>query len=120
MLTIGDESMLDDFDRAELENPSPRKIVDEARTIYLSRSLGKPKNDNWGSPILCDFGEAKIGTCQQTGPFVQPHIYRAPEVTFEMPWGPAIDIWNLAALVGILHSGNFTNRTHSTLDMGPF
>ena len=27
------------------------------------------------------------------------HIYRAPEVIFEMPWGSAIDIWNLACLV---------------------
>lgn len=49
--------------------------------------------------MLCDFGEARIGKIQETGPFVQPHIYRAPEIVFEMPWGPPVDIWNVAALV---------------------
>ncbi|EDN05291.1 predicted protein [Histoplasma mississippiense (nom. inval.)] len=34
------------------------------------------------------FGEARIGKIQQdTGPFVQPRIYSAPEVAFEIPWG---------------------------------
>lgn len=62
--------------------------------------MGKPRNGEWGEPVLCDFGEARIGKVHEdTGPFVQSHIYRAPEVTFEMPWGPPIDVWNLAALV---------------------
>jgi hypothetical protein len=50
--------------------------------------------------MLCDLGEAKIGKTHKTGPFVQPHIYRALELIFEMPWGSAVDIWNVGALVG--------------------
>lgn len=99
MLVIADESMLNDFEKAEREDPSPRKIIDENRTIYTSRRFGKPRNDRWGYPVLCDFGEARIGKVQESGPIVQPHIYRAPEVTFEMPWGPPVDIWNVATLV---------------------
>lgn len=26
---------------------------------------------------------------------IQPNIYRAPEVLFEMPWGFTADIWNV-------------------------
>jgi hypothetical protein len=62
--------MLEDFEKAELENPSPRKIIDETQTIYISRSFGKPKNGRWGYLVLCDFGEARIGRVQQTGPMI--------------------------------------------------
>ena len=99
MISIEDMSLLKDFEKAEMEDPSPRKVVDGARIIYLSRPLGKPKSGKWGLPVFCDLGEARVGKVQETGPMVQPHIYRAPEVTFEMPWGPPADIWNVATLV---------------------
>lgn len=91
--------MLSDFAKAEANNPSPRKLTNQSRTIYKSRRF-RPKGDkNYGLPGPCDFGEARIGKIHETGPFIQPHIYRAPEVIFEMPWGSAVDIWNLACLV---------------------
>lgn len=100
MLSLEDSSMLADFATAESENPSPRKVIDQSRIIYCSRKFRRPTGGrNYGLPVLCDFGEARIGKTQESGPFVQPHIYRAPEVNFEMPWGSAIDIWNLAGLV---------------------
>ena len=99
MLTIEDESMLERFEMAELETPSPRKIVDGSRTIYQSRRFGPPKDSKYGLPLLCDLGEARIHKAQLSRPFVQPHIYRAREVIFEMQWGPPIDIWNVACLV---------------------
>lgn len=102
MLSVEDESMFESFEKEEEEDPSPRKAIDETRSIYLSRSLPKPKNGRWGLPVLCDFGEARIGKIQETGPFVQPHIYRAPEIVFEVPWGSPVDIWNVAALVSLL------------------
>ena len=117
MLTVADKSMFEDFEKAELKNPCPRKIVDETRTIHTSRSFGSPKNGRWGYPVLCDFGEARIGKVQQTGPFVQPHIYRAPEVTFEMPWGPPVDIWNVATLVTPPHTCS-NGYAHHALDLG--
>ena len=99
MLDIADESLLDDYDKAKNQHSSPRKIIDETRTIYMSHTLGKPQKSRWGLPILCDLGEARIGTVHETGPMIQPHIYRAPEVTFEMTWGSPVDIWNAATLV---------------------
>ncbi|THC93688.1 hypothetical protein EYZ11_006832 [Aspergillus tanneri] len=106
MLSLEDNTMLVDFAKAEAEDPSPRKQIDKCRIIYKSRSFRRPAgNKSYGLPILCDFGEARIGKKQESGPFVQPHIYRAPEIIFEMPWGNAVDIWNLAALIWDLFEG---------------
>ncbi|RAL03725.1 putative protein kinase [Aspergillus ibericus CBS 121593] len=106
MLSLEDTSMLADFAAAESKNPSPRKVVDQSRIIYCSRKFRRPAGGrNYGLPVLCDFGEARIGKTQRSGPFVQPHIYRAPEVIFEMPWGSAVDIWNLAGLIWDLFEG---------------
>ncbi|KAL5342495.1 kinase-like domain-containing protein [Aspergillus crustosus] len=106
MLSLEDDGMLADFATAEAENPSPRKHIDEARTIYCSRKFRQPaQGRSFGLPILCDLGEARVGKTQSSGPFVQPHIYRAPEVIFEMPWGAPVDIWNLAGLIWDLFEG---------------
>jgi len=106
MLSLDDETMLADFAKAEEEDNSPCKNIDESRTIYKSRRF-RPLvgGKGYGLPVLCDFGEARIGRKHETGPFVQPHIYRAPEVIFEMPWGSAVDIWNLAGLTWDLFEG---------------
>ncbi|KAB8202643.1 kinase-like domain-containing protein [Aspergillus parasiticus] len=106
MLSLEDSSMMADFAAAESENPSPRKWIDHSHIIHISRKFRRPtEGSSYGLPVLCDFGEARIGKTQESGPFVQPHIYRAPEVIFEMPWGSAIDIWNLAALIWDLFEG---------------
>lgn len=100
MLSLEDNTMLGDFAEEEARQPSPRKKLDESRTIYQSRQFRRPiGGKGFGLPILCDFGEAKIGKTHETGPYVQPYIYRAPEIIFEMTWGSAVDIWNLGALV---------------------
>lgn len=100
MLSLEDNAMLADFAKAETANPSPRKEVDESRIVYQSRKFRRPaEGKSYGLPTLCDFGEARIGNIHTSGPFIQPHIYRAPEIIFEMPWGSSIDIWNLACLV---------------------
>lgn len=103
MLSLEDDTMLVDFTKEEIKHPSPRKQIDESRTIYQSRRFRRPTGGkNYGLPILCDFGEARIGKTQESGPFVQPHIYRAPEIIFEMTWGSPVDIWNLGAWVSAL------------------
>ena len=61
MLSIEDASMLTDLERDEGEEPCPRKVVDDARTIYTSRGFRHPKDGQWGIPVLCDFGEARLG-----------------------------------------------------------
>ncbi|KFZ06297.1 hypothetical protein V501_07577 [Pseudogymnoascus sp. VKM F-4519 (FW-2642)] len=106
MLGIEDGGMLADFAKAEAESPSPRKQVDQSRIIYKSRRFRRPgKAKGYGLPSLCDFGESRIGATQDSNPFVQPHMYRAPEVMFDMPWGSAADIWNLAGLIWDLFEG---------------
>lgn len=105
MLSIEDYGMLADSAKAEVDSPTPRKQVDHSRTIYRSRRFRKPdKAKGYGLPTLCDFGQSRIGSTQESNPFVQPHIYRAPEVMFDMPWGSAADIWNLAGLVSVAFS----------------
>jgi hypothetical protein len=61
MLTVADDSVLEDVEKAESKNLLPRKIIDDVRTIYSSHKLGLPKDSLWGEPVLCDFGEARIG-----------------------------------------------------------
>ncbi|QDS74126.1 hypothetical protein FKW77_009914 [Venturia effusa] len=104
MLTVADETVLHDVEKAEIENRLPKKVVNEARTIYSSHKLGLPKEALWGEPVLCDFGEARIGRNHRG--LIQPELYRAPEVLFDMAWGSAVDIWSVAVMVWDL----FENR----------
>lgn len=96
MFRIRDDEVLTAFEEEELANPSPRKIVDGERAIYLSCQFQIPKN--WGGPVLCDFGSAVIGETEHIED-VQPDIYRAPEVILGSPWSYQIDIWNTGCMV---------------------
>ncbi|GFN17421.1 putative protein kinase [Aspergillus tubingensis] len=110
LLTLHDPTLLLTFAAAESTSPSPRKISvsDPPRTIYKSRPFPPPKGGkNYGLPTLCDFSEARIGTVQKdTGPFIQPSIYHAPEVIFEMDWGCAVDVWGVAGVIWSLFEGD--------------
>jgi hypothetical protein len=81
ILTVADETILEDFEKAEAENPSLSKVIDDTCTIYGSRKLRLPMGALWGQPVLCDFGEARIGDFHTD--LIQPELYRAPEVLFE-------------------------------------
>jgi serine/threonine protein kinase len=98
MFGIEDDSVFSAFEEQELRDPSPRKVVDGERTIYMSRELRMPKN--WGAPVLCDFGSAVVGDREHSED-VQPDIYRAPEVILEAPWSYEVDIWNTGCMVRI-------------------
>jgi hypothetical protein len=103
MLTVVDETNLEDFEKAEAEDPSPHKVFDDTRTIYRSRKLRLPTSNLWGQPTLCDFGEARIE--ESHSGLIQPELYRAPEILFEMDWGSKMDIWSVATLVSTLYYG---------------
>lgn len=61
--------MLADFADDEIRQPSSRKKINETRTLYQSRQFRRPfRGKSFGLPILCDFGEARIGKTHQTGP----------------------------------------------------
>ncbi|KAH7333277.1 kinase-like domain-containing protein [Rhexocercosporidium sp. MPI-PUGE-AT-0058] len=49
-------------------------------------------------PILCDFGEARIGDGKFTED-IQLFLYRAPEVILQKSWDKKVDIWNLGVLI---------------------
>jgi len=98
LMGIDDENVLTEFEETEVRQPSPCK-VDRGRIIYISRQLRT--RGSVGRPVLCDFGEARIGD----GKFaedIQPFLYRAPEVILRKPWDKKVDIWNLGVLVSII------------------
>ena len=96
-LRIEEDSILKEFEAAELINPSPRKI-DGDRVIYESRGLKRPNKS--GRPVLCDFGEARFGKKTYTDD-IQPYVYRAPEIILDIPWTYSADIWNLGVMVSV-------------------
>lgn len=97
MFGIKDDSVFTDIEENELQQPVPRKEVDE-RTIYMSRELKVPKGI--GAPVLCDFGSAMVVNDEFQRVFIQPQIYRAPEVILGVPWTYSADIWNVGCMVG--------------------
>ncbi|MCJ1473818.1 hypothetical protein MMC13_002469 [Lambiella insularis] len=92
---IEDLSILEDFEKAELEDPSPRKI-DGDRVIYKTRKFRYPKV--FGNPVLCDFGYARYGNVDNDDD-IQPAIYRAPEVILTINWSYSVDIWNVGVMI---------------------
>ncbi|KAF1842367.1 protein kinase [Cucurbitaria berberidis CBS 394.84] len=98
MMQIEDTSVLDDFENTERTDPCIRKVVDEERTIYQSRSFRHPRENAFGSPVLCDFGEARIGGAY---PYeeIHPEVYKAPEILMQIDWGHSADIWMTACMI---------------------
>ncbi|KAF3492325.1 protein kinase domain-containing protein [Arthroderma uncinatum] len=98
MIGTTDPMIFDEWDKLEIEDPTPRKAVDNYM-VYRSR-LFKPKPGwkGWGLPILADFGTARIAEGEQEG-LIQPFIYRAPEVVLGMKWNEKVDIWNVGVLI---------------------
>lgn len=62
MLQIEDLNVLSAFMEDEQTDPTPRKIIDAERTIYASRKFRHPRGHAFGSLVLCDLGEARIGS----------------------------------------------------------
>ncbi|TGO40356.1 hypothetical protein BHYA_0038g00300 [Botrytis hyacinthi] len=73
LFQMEDESILDAFTAAEMERPSPRKLVNGV-TVYASRQLGVPKF--FGDSVLGDFGSAVQGDLKRNHN-AGPQIYRA-------------------------------------------
>jgi hypothetical protein len=92
---IDDESVFSEYEKNELEHPTPRKISN-GRTVYHSRPLPL----TFGPPVLCDLGEARLGDKEHRDD-IMPDVYRAPEVILGMEWGYKVDIWNVAMVVRV-------------------
>ncbi|RDL37342.1 uncharacterized protein BP5553_04775 [Venustampulla echinocandica] len=97
MLSCSDPTVFEEWDAAERGEPSPRK-VDGDRVIYKSRDFDLRKYMRGiGRCVIADLGMARIG--RQHEGFIQPDVYRAPEVMLCMPWNSAADIWNVGVMV---------------------
>ncbi|KAJ5587346.1 CMGC protein kinase [Penicillium hispanicum] len=86
------DSLLPNVEQGEMEDPSPRKVVN-GRTIYTSRLL-IPGN---GLPLISDMGECRFLDGEHSED-IMPNQYRAPEVALKMNWDCKVDIWNVAML----------------------
>ncbi|KAK4207751.1 CMGC SRPK kinase [Rhypophila decipiens] len=105
MFGISDYELLTNFEQDELKNPSPRKVVDEKRTIYTSCRI-PIELSQIGLPVLCDLGSVVTADVEHTED-IQPDYYRSPEVILEVPWSFPVDIWNVGCMVWtIFEDGN--------------
>ncbi|OJD22947.1 CMGC/SRPK protein kinase [Blastomyces percursus] len=119
-LGLADSSILEQLDTKEIAALSFYKSVN-GYNFYRSANFGIPKR--FGRPILCDFSLARNGQVEHCHD-IQPDPYRAPEVILEMPWGYAVDIWNVGVMVWDMfenrhmfngldpESGKYGNRFH--------
>jgi len=96
-----DDRILEAFVKAELETPSPRKLVGST-AVYRSRQFELPTE--FGGAVLSDFGAAVRGD-QKRNHDAQPNVYRSPEVMLKAEWSYPVDIWN----VGVMVSSSLTS-----------
>ncbi|KAK3071630.1 hypothetical protein LTR53_008272 [Teratosphaeriaceae sp. CCFEE 6253] len=112
-----------DCENAEKNTPSERKLIDEERSIYVSRPFRRPRGHAYGDVVLCDFGEARIGSSKPWAN-IQPEVYKAPEILMQFErYDHAIDVWNAGCVlwdmlevdhlfVGEGEEGQHNNRLH--------
>lgn len=98
MLQMEDTSVLAAFVDAQQADPVPRKVVNAERTIYGSRKFQNPRAHAFGSLVLCDLGEARVGW---SFPYeeIQPAVYKSLEVLLQLEWNNMVDIWSVACMV---------------------
>lgn len=108
LLGVEDASVFSKIEQKELQNPSPRKVLDD-RVIHLSYTMPITH----GAPVITDFGAAHLGNPGQKHPGdIMPGVYRAPEVILGMNWDSKIDIWS----VGVMVSKGNPKMSSSTSD----
>jgi serine/threonine-protein kinase SRPK3 len=97
ILLPADQSVLTEFEKEELDEPSPKKEFNGS-IIYLSRAMGMPRA--FGAHVLCDFGSAvPLDGGLEHREDIQPNVYRAPEIILDIPWTYSVDIWNVGCMV---------------------
>ncbi|CCF39117.1 protein kinase [Colletotrichum higginsianum] len=101
LLGVEDVSVFSKIELAELQSPSPRKVLDD-RVIHLSYTMPITP----GAPVITDFGAARLGDPgQKHSGDVMPGVYRAPEVVLGMEWDSKIDIWSVGVMIWDLYEG---------------
>jgi serine/threonine-protein kinase SRPK3 len=98
MVGFEDPSVIEDFARAQTQNPMPRKVQD-GRSVYQSHNDFGPLKSSYVLPKIADFGLAQYGKNELQRHPIQPDHYRAPEVILGAGWTYSADVWNLGVLV---------------------
>jgi len=98
---IVDDRILEDFVKAEITTPSPRKFI-EGHPVYRSRQFGLPTQ--FGGAVLSDFDTAVRGDKKRNHD-AQPNVYRSPEVMLGTEWSYPVDIWNVGVMIWGLFEG---------------
>ena len=93
-----DPSVIEDFARAQAQNPMARKIQD-GRSVYQSHNDFGSLKSFFILPKIADFGLAQWVMDKPQRHTIQPNHYRAPEVVLGAGWTYSADIWNLGVLV---------------------
>lgn len=72
-------------------------------------------------PVLCDFGGVRFGKKTYTD-YIQPYVYRAPEIRLDIPWTYSVDIWNVGVMVSVSNTNIwcFPHATFSSRSNRPF
>lgn len=116
MVGIEDSSVIENFARAQAENPMPRKVQD-GRTVYLSHNDFGPIRSKNILPKIADFGLAQFGESGLQRHPTQQDFYRAPEVILGAGWTYSADIWNLGVLVRFDFHMNYSLLTRRDKDL---
>ncbi|CAG8952408.1 hypothetical protein HYFRA_00001155 [Hymenoscyphus fraxineus] len=104
MMKIPDESLIERYlETSEpVSNPETQESTASSNIVATQslRDIYFPENFNLMNVhvTLGDWGVASW-TDRHLTEHIQPVLLRSPEVLLEAPWGPAVDIWNLGALV---------------------
>ncbi|GIZ44610.1 hypothetical protein CKM354_000780400 [Cercospora kikuchii] len=103
ILIGADENTIAKVEQAELDSPSPRKVLAD-RTIHLSYAMPT----SYDPPVITDFGAARLGEPgQKYSGDVMPGVFRAPEVIAGIQWDSQIDIWSVGVMIwNLLEDGN--------------
>ena len=96
------------MEKEELDTPSFSKVLAD-HTIYTSHWMPV----TGGVPILCDFGESKIGLKNHRDD-IMPGVMRAPEVILGMEWDEKVDIWAMGLMVSCKVDDPITAATNIT------
>jgi serine/threonine-protein kinase SRPK3 len=101
MVQIKDLSIIDRYLEGTPTDPAVLNDPDVLPSSIQSRSFGNyyiTGSVNDLDICLGDWGAAGWSSENRPTP-VQPVLLRAPEVVISAPWGPAVDIWNLGAVL---------------------
>ncbi|KAK3177930.1 hypothetical protein OEA41_000062 [Lepraria neglecta] len=113
MVGFEDPSVVEDFARAQTQNPMPRKVQD-GRLVYQSHNDFGPLKSSYVLPKIADFGLAQYGKNELQRHPIQPDHYRAPEVILGAGWTYSADVWNLGVLIwNLLEKRDLFREIHS-------